>query len=209
MLHPIISVSLLGPFFQIDFMTDIIQEIEKEEIKEKKIPKIKSGDIVRLVQIYTEKDKERHSVFEGMVIAINSGSNTRKTITLRRVIDGVGVEKIIPLYLSNISKIQVLRSSKTRRAKLYYLRHLSGKKARLKEKGLDKEVIEMMSAESPMGHSGGSAIMTPKESLGGAVKEDDKAQKEQEGEKGEKDDREKKASKAKNADDQTEKKAGE
>lgn len=123
---------------------NIILEIEKEEIKGRRIPKIKSGDIVRVVQAYQEKDKERHSVFEGMVIAINSGSNTRRTITVRRVIDGVGVEKIIPLYLSNISKIQVLKSSKTRRSKLYYLRALSGKKAKLKEKGLDKDVIEMM-----------------------------------------------------------------
>lgn len=128
-------------------MSDIMQEIEKLEIKEKKIPRIKSGDIVRVIQVYKEKDKERHSVFEGMVIAINSGSNTRRTITVRRVIDGVGVEKIIPLYLSNISKIEILRSSKVRRAKLYYLRKLSGKKARLKEKGLDKEMVELMLME--------------------------------------------------------------
>ena len=128
-------------------MNIIIQEIEKQELEGKKIPKIKSGDIVRLIQVYQEKDKERHSVFEGMVIAINSGSNTRKTMTLRRVIDGVAVEKIVPLHLSNISQIKVLKSSKTRRAKLYYLRNLSGKKARLKEKGLDKEVIEMMAME--------------------------------------------------------------
>lgn len=122
---------------------DIIQEVEKLEIENRKIPKIKSGDVVRLIQLYTEKDKERHSVFEGMVIALNSGSNTRRTMTIRRVIDGIGVEKIVPLHLSNISKIEVLKSSKTRRAKLYYLRNLSGKKARLKEKGLDKEVVEL------------------------------------------------------------------
>ena len=128
-------------------MTNKILEIEKQEIAEKKIPKIKSGDVVRVVQAYQEKEKERHSVFEGMVIAINSGSGTRRTITVRRVIDGVGVEKIIPLYLSNIIQIKVLKSSKTRRAKLYYLRNLSGKKARLKEKGLDKDVIEMMATE--------------------------------------------------------------
>jgi large subunit ribosomal protein L19 len=128
-------------------MTNKILEIEKQEIKGKNIPKIKSGDIVRVVQAYQEKEKERHSVFEGMVIAINSGSGTRRTITVRRVIDGVGVEKIIPLYLSNIIQIKVLKSSKTRRAKLYYLRKLSGKKARLKEKGLDKDVIEMMATK--------------------------------------------------------------
>lgn len=147
-------------------MTNKILEIEKQEIAEKKVPKIKSGDIVRVVQAYQEKEKERHSVFEGMVIAINSGSGTRRTITVRRVIDGVGVEKIIPLYLSNIIQIKVLKSSKVRRAKLYYLRKLSGKKARLKEKGLDKDVIKMM-----------------------AVKGDNKAQKELEGKKGEKSDK--------------------
>ena len=128
-------------------MTNKILEIEKQEIAEKKVPKIKSWDVIRVVQAYQEKEKERHSVFEGMVIAINSGSGTRRTITVRRVIDGVGVEKIIPLYLSNIAQIKVLKSSKTRRAKLYYLRKLSGKKARLKEKGLDKDVIEMMVAD--------------------------------------------------------------
>jgi large subunit ribosomal protein L19 len=128
-------------------MTNKILEIEKQEIEGKNIPKIKSGDIVRVVQAYQEKEKERHSVFEGMVIAINSGSNTRRTMTVRRVIDGVGVEKIIPLYLSNIIQIKVLKSSKVRRAKLYYLRNLSGKKARLKEKGLDKDVIEMMATK--------------------------------------------------------------
>lgn len=128
-------------------MTNKILEIEKQELEGKRIPKIKSGDIIRVVQAYQEKEKERHSVFEGMVIAINSGSGTRRTITVRRVIDGVGVEKIIPLYLSNITQIKVLKSSKIRRAKLYYLRNLSGKKARLKEKGLDKDVIEMMAME--------------------------------------------------------------
>jgi len=125
-------------------MTGLIEKIEKEKIKEKRIPKIKSGDIVRLIQTYKEKDKERHSIFEGVVIKVNSGFGPRKSITIRRVIDGVGVEKIVPLYLSNISKIEVLKSSKTRRAKLYYLRNLSGKKARLKEKGLDDEVIKFM-----------------------------------------------------------------
>lgn len=125
-------------------MAGLIEKIEKEGIKEKRIPKVKSGDIIRLVQTYKEKDKERHSIFEGVVIKVNSGFGPRKSITLRRVVDGVGVEKIVPLYLSNISKIEVLKSSKTRRAKLYYLRKLSGKKARLKEKGLDGDVIKFM-----------------------------------------------------------------
>lgn len=131
-----------------------ILEIEKSELKQslnklgiRKMPRLKSGDIVRITQVFQEKDKERHSVFEGMVIKVSAGSNTRKTMTIRRVIDGIGVEKIIPLYLSNITKIAVLKSSKTRRAKLYYLRALSGKKARLKEKGLDKEVVELLAAE--------------------------------------------------------------
>jgi large subunit ribosomal protein L19 len=128
-------------------MVNIIDEIEKEEVENKRMPRIKSGDIVRIVQSYQEKEKERHAVFEGMVIAVNSGAKTRRTITVRRAIDGVGVEKIYPLYLSNIVKITVLKSSKVRRSKLYYLRNLSGKKARLREKGLDKEVIELMAAE--------------------------------------------------------------
>lgn len=125
-------------------MDQKIQEIEKEEIKDKKTPRIKSGDIVKVTQTYTEKDKERHSVFEGVVIKISSGSNTRRTITVRRVIEGVGVEKIIPLCLSSISKIEVLKSSKVRRAKLYYLRDLAGKKARLKDKKIDKDVLDLM-----------------------------------------------------------------
>lgn len=169
-------------------MNNLIQEIEKSELKEsldklgaKKIPRIKSGDIVRLTQVFIEKDKERHSVFEGMVIKVSHGSNTRRTITIRRVIDNVGVEKIVPLYLSNISRIQVLKSSKTRRAKLYYLRNLSGKKARLKEKGLDKEVIEMAALDE---------------------------KKAQEGAKDKKVEKAKKAAKNKNKDDKTEEKTG-
>jgi large subunit ribosomal protein L19 len=148
-----------------------ILEIEEKEISGKKIPKIKSGDIVRIVQTYQEKDKERHAVFEGMVIALNSGSNTRRTITVRRVIDGVGVEKIIPLYLSNITQIKVLKSSKVRRAKLYYLRALSGKKARLKEKGLDKDVIKMMALED-------EKVKEEKQAIKEQAKEKDKAKEE-------------------------------
>jgi large subunit ribosomal protein L19 len=89
----------------------------QEEIK-----KIKAGDIVRVYQRIKEGGKERTQVFEGTVIARKHGKEIGATITVRREISGVGVEKIFPIHSPTIEKIEILKEGKRKRAKLYYLR---------------------------------------------------------------------------------------
>lgn len=103
------------------------------ESKEKKAqwPDFRPGDTVRVSVKVTEGDKQRIQVFQGVVISLRRGS-LRSTFTVRKVTDGVGVERIFPVNSPTISKIEVVSSGKTRRAKLYYLRNLRGKAARLK-----------------------------------------------------------------------------
>jgi len=90
----------------------------KEEIKKK----IKSGDVVRVYQRIKEGGKERAQVFEGIVIARKHGNEIGATITVRKEISGIGVEKIFPIYSPTIEKIEILKEGKRKRAKLYYLR---------------------------------------------------------------------------------------
>ncbi len=96
-------------------------------------PDMRSGDTVRVHVKVREGDKERIQVFEGMVIGQHRGG-VRATFTVRKVSFGQGVERIFPLHSPTIDKIEVLRSAKVRRAKLYFLRDLRGKAARMKEK---------------------------------------------------------------------------
>jgi len=109
----------------------------------KTLPDIRPGDEVKVYQKIREKDKDRIQTFEGLVIARKHGREMGATITLRKVIAGVGVEKIIPLHLPTIEKIEVLKRGKVRRAKLYYLRKAKGKKARLKR----QEFLSVAAAE--------------------------------------------------------------
>jgi len=102
------------------------------------IPDIKPGDTVKVYQKITEvkdgKAKERIQAFEGVVLARKHGKGISATITVRKVIDSVGVERVFPIHSPFIEKIEVIRSSRVRRAKLYYLREAKGRKARLKTK---------------------------------------------------------------------------
>ena len=95
-------------------------------------PDMRSGDTVRVHVKVREGDKERIQVFEGTVIALHRGG-VRATFTVRKVSFGQGVERIFPLHSPTIDKIDVIRSAKVRRAKLYFLRDLKGKAARMKE----------------------------------------------------------------------------
>ena len=101
---------------------------------EKEMPDIRPGDVVRVHQKIKEGDKERVQIFEGVVIARKHGKGVSSTITVRKVVEGVGVERIIPVHAPSINKIEVVKSSKVRRSKLYYLRTAKGTKARLKTK---------------------------------------------------------------------------
>jgi len=109
------------------------QEFTKDQLKQN-LPEIKPGDTVRVYQKIKEKNKERLQPFEGVVLAKKHGRGISATITVRRVIGGIGVEKIIPIHTPTVEKIEILKRSKVRRAKLYYLRTAKGKKARLKRK---------------------------------------------------------------------------
>ncbi|MCS7280564.1 MAG: 50S ribosomal protein L19 [Desulfobacterota bacterium] len=113
-------------------MSDIVDMIEKEHMR-LDLPEIHPGDNVKVYTRVQEGDKERVQVFEGVVISVRGG-NTRRTFTVRKISHGVGVEKTFPFHSPIIEKIEVLGRSKVRRAKLYYLRELKGKAAKLKEK---------------------------------------------------------------------------
>jgi large subunit ribosomal protein L19 len=110
---------------------NLIDQIETEQKRD--MPALKAGQTVRVHVKVVEGEKERTQVFEGVVIRI-SGKGNRTTFTVRKVSYGIGVERIFPLYSPRLDKIQVVSTGSVRRAKLYYLRGLSGKRARLYEK---------------------------------------------------------------------------
>ena len=98
------------------------------------LPSFRSGDTINVGVKVVEGTKSRVQNFEGVVIAISSGGGMDKTFTVRKISNGVGVERIFPLNSPNIESIKVIKKGKVRRAKLYYLRNLKGKAARIKEK---------------------------------------------------------------------------
>jgi len=113
-------------------MNEMIDLIEKEHMR-LDLPEINIGDNVKVYTKILEGDKERIQIFEGVVIR-RRGGNTRSSFTVRKVSYGVGIEKTFPVHSPLIDTIEVTSKSKIRRAKLYYLRNLKGKAAKLKEK---------------------------------------------------------------------------
>ncbi len=112
-------------------MNQIIREIEAEQLKEK-VDEFNVGDTVKVYGKIKEGNRERIQVFEGTVLKIQGGSN-RATFTVRKVSNGVGVEKTWPMHSPNVERVEVVRRGKVRRAKLNYLRNRVGKKAKVKE----------------------------------------------------------------------------
>ncbi|OIJ09882.1 50S ribosomal protein L19 [Anaerobacillus arseniciselenatis] len=112
-------------------MNNIIREVTKEQLKSD-IPAFRPGDTVRVHVKVVEGTRERIQVFEGVVIK-RRGSGISETFIARKISYGVGVERTFPLHSPKIDKIEVMRRGKVRRAKLYYLRALRGKAARIKE----------------------------------------------------------------------------
>src|SRR5215467_2220807 len=113
-------------------MNPTVQVVEDRQLRND-IPRFQAGDTVRVHVRIKEGDKERIQAFEGVVIA-RKHSGVRETITVRKTSFGVGVERIFPLHASVLDKIDVIRRGKVRRAKLYYLRGLRGKAARIRER---------------------------------------------------------------------------
>jgi len=112
-------------------MNEIIKAIEDEQLKAE-VPSFNVGDTVKVYNKIKEGNKERIQIFEGTVIKTQGGSN-RATFTVRKVSNGVGVEKTWPLHSPNVEKVEVIRHGKVRRAKLFYLRDRVGKSAKVKE----------------------------------------------------------------------------
>jgi len=109
-----------------------LDKIVKEQLRTD-LPKFKPGDRINVYFKVIEGDKERIQQFEGDVISIK-GMGLDQTFTVRKISDGVGVERIFPMHSPRIAKIEIVREGRVRRAKLYYLRKLSGKAARIKIK---------------------------------------------------------------------------
>ena len=137
-------------------MTTKIETFLKPFLK-KEIPDIRPGDTVLVYQKIKEalkkskpsmeqEYKERIQIFEGLILAKKHGKGISGTITVRKVISGVGVERIFPLHSPTIEKIEILKRGKVRRAKLYYLRKAKGRKTRLKR----KEFVGVVAEEKPM-----------------------------------------------------------
>jgi large subunit ribosomal protein L19 len=113
-------------------MTTATETFNKSQ--EKQMADIQPGDTVKVHQKIKEGDKERIQIFQGVVIARKHGKGISSTITVRKVVEGVGVERIFPVHSPALEKIEVIKRAKVRRSKLYYLRTAKGTKSRLKNK---------------------------------------------------------------------------
>lgn len=111
---------------------DIFKKIEREQMR-LDIPNFKSGDTIKVYFRIVEGEKERIQVFQGNVIRIHRGT-TNATITVRKISNGIGVERIIPLHSPLVDHIEVITEGRVRRSRLYYLRNLKGNAARIKPK---------------------------------------------------------------------------
>lgn len=109
-----------------------LQQVEQEYVRDG-LPEFRAGDTVKVHVRVREGAKERIQIFQGVVIS-RRGSGTRETFTVRKVSGGIGVERIFPLHSPVIGQIEVVRRGKVRRAKLYYLRKLRGRAARIEER---------------------------------------------------------------------------
>ncbi len=120
---------------------NVIQKLEQEQIEkltaERPVPDFRAGDTLRVHVKVVEGTRERIQAFEGVCIARNSGG-INANFTVRKISYGEGVERVFPLYSPRVDKIEVVRQGVVRRAKLYYLRELRGKKARIRERREDR-----------------------------------------------------------------------
>ena len=128
-----------------------------EKLTKKSVPNIRPGDTVKVFQKIKDGKKERIQVFEGTVLGKKHRDEVGATITVRKVSKGVAVERIFPLHSPLIQKIEVIKRSKVRRAKLYFLRTAKGQRARLKRKEFDQEevnkveeIVEEKKEEKPL-----------------------------------------------------------
>lgn len=143
-------------------MSKLLDQFNKLQLKN--VPDIKPGDTIKVHQKIKEGDKERIQIFEGVVIARKHGKGISATITVRKVVDGVGVERVFPIHSPSVEKFEIARHAKVRRAKLYYLRTAKGKKAKLKRKDFAVAIAEKPAEEQAVEESASEAAPTPAES---------------------------------------------
>ena len=111
---------------------NVIDQLQREGLRDD-LPEFRPGDTVRVSVRVREGDKERLQAFEGVCIA-RRGGGMSETFTVRKISGGVGVERVFPLHAPSVARIEVVRTGRVRRAKLYYLRKLAGKAARIRER---------------------------------------------------------------------------
>jgi len=129
-------------------MTTKIEDLLKTQLK-KDLPDIRPGDTVRIYQKKEGKEKEKSQIFEGLVIAVKHGKGISGTMTVRKVISGIGVERIFPFHSPLIEKMEIVKRAKVRRAKLYFLRKAKGKRSKLKKKELSEAIVWEMEKPQP------------------------------------------------------------
>jgi large subunit ribosomal protein L19 len=112
-------------------MSEIVKGIEEAGMR-KDLPVFRAGDTVKVFVKVREGEKERVQLFQGVVIALKHGG-IRQTVTVRKISNGIGVERVFPLHSPIVDKVEVVQRGRVRRAKLYYLRAIKGKKARIEE----------------------------------------------------------------------------
>ena len=113
-------------------MSDLLRELEQEQLRQD-MPQFSPGDTVRVLYRVREGEKERIQAFEGVCIG-RRGGGISETFTVRKISSGIGVERIFPLHAPTVKGVEIVRRGRVRRAKLYYLRGLRGKAARIQEK---------------------------------------------------------------------------
>jgi large subunit ribosomal protein L19 len=134
-------------------MTTLLEKFNKEQ--EKNSTELRAGDTIKVHQKIQEGDKTRIQIFEGVIIAKKHGKGISSTITVRKVIEGVGVERVFPIHSPSVAKMEVVSHGKVRRSKLYYLRTAKGKKSRLKRKDFATAIApevkeEAVTTEAPI-----------------------------------------------------------
>jgi len=119
----------------------LINHVASQSLR-KEAPVIKAGMNVKVSQKIREGEKERIQNFEGLVISTRGGTGVDATFTVRRIVGGIGVEKVFPLHSKTITKIEIIKKAKVRRSKLYYMRELRGKAARMSETHVREVVVD-------------------------------------------------------------------
>ena len=138
---------------------DVLRNVEAPHLKGE-LPRFQPGDTVRVAVRVVEGEKVRAQVFQGVVMA-RCGSGTRETFTVRKISDGVAVERVFPVHSPNVTDIEVVRRGRVRRSKLTYLRGRKGKSARIRERALEGRTARAAGAaaepEAPAGEPGDAA----------------------------------------------------